>query len=474
MDDLRETLRWAVEHETGVSIDAVRRRARQRRNRRRAIGVTAAAAVVVFALVGAVLALDRSGDSAQTVEVVGPPEGVATNELPPVGDDPMVSCFPDQGLWFPYSGLSNPKGAENDPDPAAEALRRYLHPTEWNVPTRGDPQFSPDTGWRRVRESETGVLFEADSPLPPEWGMREDILGYGIVEVELQNGQWEPIDGHGGTGCDFRVQPPDGMSMALWSLDDSDPPSPSSTELQLSVTEYPPGCVDSPLTADDVAVGVVETPDDVTIRVEIDRPPLSEQEAVEQMMECGNPLEDQSVAIVVPLEEPLGDRLIFDANVFPPRREPAEAPTGDPVVTEQSTVPACGAVLEGPPPSDPTRFQSDGPSGFLEGTDWHVAIPAGGDPIRLQVHMSLAAGATLDHLAFQIEGEGEVVSAVTPPTPIEAGEHDFEIAWDGGAVPGGSYRLAAAYTVGQDERDPCDTTAGGNWKRGLGWLDVTE
>jgi hypothetical protein len=275
--------------------------------------------VIVFVLVGAFVAVDGSGDSAQTVDVVGRPAGVVTSELPPVGDDPMVSCNPFPLLWFPYSGLAKPKGAENDPDPAADALRRFLHPTEWNVPARGDPQFWPDTGWRRVRESETSVLFEAHSPIPPERGMPEDTLGYGFVEVKLQNGEWKTIDGSGGTGCHFLVQPADGMSIARWSLDDRDLPSPSSTELRLNVTHYLPGCVDPPLTLDDVVVGVVETTDDVTIRTAIDRPPPSEDEIAAQTMACEHPFEDRSVKVVVLLDGPLGDRQLLDGNVYPPR-----------------------------------------------------------------------------------------------------------------------------------------------------------
>jgi hypothetical protein len=308
--------------------------------------------------------------------------------------------------------------------------------------------------------------------------MREDTLGWGFVEVALQNGQWEPIDGHGGTGCPLRVQPPDGMSMASWSLDDSDPRSPASTELQLNVTTYHRACEQPVLTADDVAAGVVETRDEITIRVAIDRPPLSEREAIEQMMTCEDPLDERPVTIVVPLQEPLGHRRILDGDIFPPREQPAEMAPDDSVVPDQSTPRECGATDKGAPPPAPATFEVAGPSGPLS-ADGHVPAPSGGAPLTLRVHMSLTGGTTLDHLALLIEGEGEAVSEMTPATPIAAGEHDFEVVWDGfdlsgNAVPPGSYRLAVAYTVGQDERDPCSSGAGGNWKRGLGWLDVTE
>lgn len=243
------------------------------------------------------------------------PQDVATDFLPPTtvmappGADPFVTCTPEDNVWFPYSALSGPVGAENDADPAAQALA-----ASFLVPAGGAAEPSAQ-GWRRLRETDDLVLFgHGDLPL----------VITNRVERASDN-TWR-VGGSGGGYCDPWLQPPNGNSVARWSVDEDTQPDPQTTELEIFVGSGDPCTELSP----DEIVGpdVIETTSSITIRLAIDRPPADVDDCIE------NRSSNNAIPLSIPLQQPLGHRQILDGNHYPaiPIRLPAIEPPHSPAV----------------------------------------------------------------------------------------------------------------------------------------------
>jgi hypothetical protein len=200
----------------------------------------------------------------------------------------------DQAPNFPASVLNSAPGAENDPDPAAEGLRALLRP-------RPGLQQS---GWRRVVESPSLVLFVAAGPADEPW--------FQVIMSRTPTGTWQ-TSGYG--GCQLRVVFGPDVGRADLYFDPSRPPSPSDRSVQLLIAEEacsggasPEGRILAPQLAyrsDAIYVAI-------TIR---NRPGEQDCQGVDPS------------PYALELAEPLGSRALFDATVVPPQRvEPPERP----------------------------------------------------------------------------------------------------------------------------------------------------
>jgi hypothetical protein len=305
-DDHREQLRHLVDQAIPISAEDIQahrqlideRSLTRSPGRRRPIIYASVAAVFVLVIVA--LAVVRGtgrndpGDPSDYQSEQGLPPATV---LASPGDDPMVRCAPDDP-WFPYSALSGPTVASDDPDPAVQALNLA-------VSTSADPPGGPGgTGWRRLAATDNQVFF----------GMGEPPLFLHVTVERQPNGQWRST-GRGGGYCSLRVQPPAGLSSAGWGIDQTDPPQPESTEIQLLVSPYAV-CPGPPLQPDEiVGPDVVETTDTVTIRLALDRPPRSDDPSSDG---CGLDDGADPLRVTVQLREPLGERQLLDGDSFPP------------------------------------------------------------------------------------------------------------------------------------------------------------
>lgn len=330
MTDYPDEIRKLIESVDAVTDAEARARAElrseptgsSRSSRRRGIAYALAAASVAL-VVGAtaLVGLSRSEpDGVQTTGEGGPTPTV----LPPVGDDPVVSCDSDfDADWFRVSAWSNPTGAENDGTPAAEVLRTYLLGQQMMADAGIDPLAPelPQSPWRLLSADETHVLWGAgDLDLERIAG---DELGplVSFLRADLVDGTWQTAGGGGGSCNTLYVQPPDGMSVARWGIAPADLPGPDATRLTLTIDTFL-RCGD-PVTAEEIAgPDVVETADAVTIRLAIDRPPADRDDMADCMRERareGEADEPDPLEVDVDLAEPLGDRQVVDANQFPAR-----------------------------------------------------------------------------------------------------------------------------------------------------------
>lgn len=136
----------------------------------------------------------------------------------------------------------------------------------------------------------------------------------------------------------------EGLTLAEWRIDPDQPPAAEDTEIHLEV-EPIYGCGQAPLTEDEV-VGpdVIETEGSVTIRLALDRP----QQTMEEAQDCapGDPVM-VPLELTVPLATPLGDHDIVDGDKLPalPVRIP-EPP--EPGVTQGPVVEFEGALVTAP------------------------------------------------------------------------------------------------------------------------------
>jgi hypothetical protein len=247
---------------------------------RRAAWLTLAAALVVAAC----------GFGGPTTPSAPTPEPTP----PPVSELLGIRCI--GGLTFDPSLLGTPGFDETAPDDAAAALRTFaLQNARSGVPQRG---------WIRVAQTADRAEFLARSPDNTTWE---------LAAFSNAGGAWQLV--YGGP-CDLEVAPPEGTARAEWWIDPGHPvPRATDTTLHLQVLEIecasgrpPIGRVEAP------AVRLTET--DVEIAVFVRRQPGPQ--------DCpGNP----SLPIDVVLPEPLGERRLVDAGVYPPR-EPLLQPVG--------------------------------------------------------------------------------------------------------------------------------------------------
>jgi hypothetical protein len=190
------------------------------------------------------------------------------------------------GATFPSAAL-NTLGAENGSDPAAAALRVAIK-------AESVPEMPlPSSGWRRVADSGTAVLFVAPGT---------ELVPWMQVEVEASASGWQA----GAWGeCRLQVAVPADVSLAVWVLDPAWPLAAGSRELHVLLVEG--ACGASPESRI-LAPVIVYRSDSVLISVTVRRLP-GPQDAVG----C------DPVRITIQLSEPLGSRNLYDSGRFPPK-----------------------------------------------------------------------------------------------------------------------------------------------------------
>ena len=199
---------------------------------------------------------------------------------------PAVTCDTPE-LAFPPDALDQRMGAEADPDPAAAALRAFLAEL-------GAPEMPyPSTGWRRVLETATSVVFLASTD--------GDL---GLVVVAFRRTTAWMLDAAG--PCQLRVVFPIGLGAASWELDPAARPAPGdrfvrvrASELACASGAFPGGRMQPPI--------VLYGTDRITITLSVRTRPGGQ--------DCqGNPV----VSLTVPLREPIGLRRLQDGSTYPP------------------------------------------------------------------------------------------------------------------------------------------------------------
>jgi hypothetical protein len=300
--------------------------------RRRPALVLAAAAVAATLVVVVIVVATRSpGPSTVDTTHVGTTvpttiSGPAPTVLPPVGDDPLVTCDVFDQTWFRISAWSGPATGEGLDLPAADVLRRQYLINDMARINGVVPPYPdvPIESWRLLRADETEVL----------WGLGDfdldqvnlDTIGpiLTFVRAELVDGGWQPASVGAGSCNELSVKPPAGASNASWGLPEV--PGPDATSFPITV--YALDRCDDLTPGDLLGPDVVETDDAVTIRVAIDRPPVT----IDDRLACEEPehREMTTVTVTVNLAAPLGDRELLDAGLFPAGpviRLPGDDPT---------------------------------------------------------------------------------------------------------------------------------------------------
>ncbi len=213
---------------------------------------------------------------------------------PPTSDDPasiLLTCGGEER--FPSAALAGIGLAEFENDAAAAVLKSIIAES-------AEPDIFPDHGWHRVAAGPGGVVFVgpfvAPGPGDPAWVM---------VEAAPGPDGWT-ADAYG--ACHAQPVLPDRIWHADFWLDPAaPPPGPDATTLHGLIVERacasgqpPNGRVQAPV--------VVYDEHAVTVTVTVRETPGG--------ADCpGNP----EVPITIELEQPLGDRVILDGSVFPPR-----------------------------------------------------------------------------------------------------------------------------------------------------------
>lgn len=330
MTDHPDAIRHLIDGVEPVSAEEARSRADAGRGSidpepglrgRRPTLVLATAAVAATFAIGAVVVGTRA-PSPSTLDagvdgttlpttITGPPPTV----LPPVGDDPLVTCNsmdPDPN-WFRISAWSGPVTGEGLDLPAADVLRRQYVINDM-AKTNGAVLPYPDVpieSWRLLRADPTEVLWALGDLDMDQVNL--DTIGpiLTFVRAELVDGVWQPAGGGGGSCNELSVKPPAGASTASWGLPERLGPDATS----FPVTVYALDRCDVLTPADLLGPDVVETADAVTIRVAIDRPPST----IDERLACEQPdhREPTTVTVTVNLAAPLGDRELLDAGWYP-------------------------------------------------------------------------------------------------------------------------------------------------------------
>lgn len=218
-----------------------------------------------------------------------PPEPVPLI-TPATSPDPssiLLTCGGDER--FPAAALAGIGLAEFENDAAAAVLKSV-------IAEAGDPDIFPDHGWHRVAAGPVGVVFVAPGPGDPVWVM--------VAAVPGPDGWTADLYG----ACTAQPALPRGIGHAdFWLNPDAPPPGPGATKLEGLIVEVscasaepPGGRIQPPVVLFDEGSVVIT----VTVR---QRPGAQD---------CpGNPI----TPISIELGQPLGDRVVLDGSVFPPR-----------------------------------------------------------------------------------------------------------------------------------------------------------
>ncbi|GAA4674670.1 hypothetical protein [Nocardioides nanhaiensis] len=293
-DRVRRGLAAGAEQAPGASGLAAAARGRARRRRRRLAGAVAAVAVVAVAVpVGVLMLRDGDGSAPSGGRGVDPAAPAST-----LGQGPEVGCGGD-ATW-PVAVMDGGLADEVDDARVRDALARLLDDAPMDA-----PPVLQEAGAASVDYTVLSVTGEELVVGVGPWSSEEG-PGAGAMSIGLERddtGRWEA----GGWGdCQLAVVIPAGRG-------------------QVEVTA-PPGGVDPATTAPTVLVNerdctsgrdprpflgqptVVESGDEVLVT-------LTSQALREDASCIGNP----SVPLELSLAEPLGDRRLLDAGVWPYR-----------------------------------------------------------------------------------------------------------------------------------------------------------
>lgn len=201
---------------------------------------------------------------------------------------PALTCGDPERL-FPPEALSGPGLAELGLDPAAAVLRSTI------AESPPESQF-PTGGWHRVIDDPAGVTFVAAGDDETSWVM----VNVGVINGTLQATEYGQ--------CSLQPAAPEGVTFGEWWLDPDRPaPTPESTEVSILVVETACASGNSPegrILAPTILVGA----EAIAVAIGIVQRPGGQ--------DCpGNP--PHAMQLVLP--EPLGDRSLLDASVYPPR-----------------------------------------------------------------------------------------------------------------------------------------------------------
>ena len=203
----------------------------------------------------------------------------------PSGPVQMLGCD-QEGPAFPVTGLDAPAGAEQTDDPAAVALIDFL--------AGPDGTDLPASDWRELVRTKTTVLFAQDDP-------SGEVGQLVVARAELSDGAWTVV---GSSQCRPRTWYHNSYGLAAeWKL--SAKVAATATSFRALVTER--ACASGENASGRMAKPRIEYTDtDITITIGV-RP-------LEGPQDCpANP----ATPLTIRLEEPLGDRQLFDGGSYP-------------------------------------------------------------------------------------------------------------------------------------------------------------
>lgn len=206
--------------------------------------------------------------------------------VPVVADRRAYACGV---VPFEASALEGPANAEEGNDQAAEVLRDAL---------RREPLRSlPERGWREVARTAEHVLYLASE------GGDEPPLPH--VRLGRSESAWELVD-YG--ACEPLVVAEE-LHPATWTFE-GDPPAPDTTTFEVLVTET--ACVGGRSVEDRLRPPIVSENNESVVITFLAAPPPGGQ--------GGSCIGNTPTEASVNLSEPVGDRVLRDGAVYPPRR----------------------------------------------------------------------------------------------------------------------------------------------------------
>jgi hypothetical protein len=241
---------------------------------------SSAVALLVLLAVAACAGASASADPATSV--ADPPPGPGIGEV-------RYAC--DEPPGFALSLLEQPAEAEREAHPSAEALRLAI------AQAGPDLDMLPDSGYWLVSRDAAKAQYLARGP-----GGQEPPFVFAMLQS--RGGMWI-LSGWGQCRPAIVL---DGSSLARWTLDPAvSMPGPDATTFTALVTER--ACTGGqPMGARLLPPSITYGAD--TISVVFAARPLEGDS-----FDCpGNP----ATRVVVELREPLGDRRLLDAGLFPP------------------------------------------------------------------------------------------------------------------------------------------------------------
>jgi hypothetical protein len=247
------------------------------------------AVVALVLLVGAgvvgSLALRNIGPTDSTPVGTGPtPVGTGTTP------GRLVGCW-GQAPGFDPSALAGTGTAEGDATPAAAVLRNYL--------SSPYGEGYPLQGWHVVSSAADVVEYLAPDPGSSGWVqvlVKRGISGTAAV------GEWSVATSG---SCILQTVPPDGYGTATWALDPNYSVTAAATELHILVSETACHSAEAPA-AESIRADVAYAGTSIVVTVSALLP--------EGPQRCPT---SQPAAYAVHLNEPLGERSLFDGGPWP-------------------------------------------------------------------------------------------------------------------------------------------------------------